>query len=92
MCHSRQILKQGANSAVRFTSYNTLRDAAISFNGGKQQQLGSVGTFIVGAAAGIVTVCESRDGDLFGMWPAEKETHLFALFASAQTQPCRSTT
>jgi solute carrier family 25 citrate transporter 1 len=44
--------RQAANSAVRFTSYNTLKQ----YFEKPGQKLGSLGSFAIGATAGVVTV------------------------------------
>lgn len=50
-----QILRQGANSAVRFSSYSTLKQLA---SGGVMpgEQLPGWMTFGIGATAGVITV------------------------------------
>ncbi len=55
-----QIMKQGVNSAVRFSSYSTLSQLAIDWTAPAKGKLSSVGTFGVGAVAGLITVCKSR--------------------------------
>lgn len=56
--HSRlQMMRQGANSAVRFTAYSALKQA-VQGSAGPSQQLPSTVTFGIGAIAGIITVCE----------------------------------
>lgn len=50
------MMRQGANSAVRFTTYTTLKQLALGSQGRPGQQLGSVTTFGIGAVAGLVTV------------------------------------
>jgi hypothetical protein len=55
-----QIMKQGVNSAVRFSSYSTLSQLAIDWTAPESGRLSSVATFGVGAIAGLITVCESR--------------------------------
>ena len=54
---AEQMMRQGANSAVRFSSYSTLKQF-VQGNSRPGQQLPSVVTFGIGAAAGIITVCE----------------------------------
>lgn len=56
---TRQILKQGANSAVRFTSYSTLQQASLDYFKPESGKLSSVQTFTNGAIAGLITVCTS---------------------------------
>lgn len=46
--------RQSANSAVRFTSYETLKKQAQSLSG--QEKLNSAYTFAIGGLAGIITV------------------------------------
>ncbi|RSL90298.1 hypothetical protein CEP51_000803 [Fusarium floridanum] len=46
--------RQAANSAVRFTSYETLKGQALQWSG--QEKLSSASTFIAGGLAGIITV------------------------------------
>jgi len=53
-----QIMKQGANSAVRFTSYSTLQGAALGYIKPASGKLSSSVTFGLGAIAGLITVCE----------------------------------
>ena len=48
-------MKQGANSAVRFTSYNTLKQF-LQDRKGPNKALSPVETFSAGAGAGIITV------------------------------------
>jgi len=43
---------------VRFGSFNALRDVALRFKP-TGSKLGSSETFVVGAGAGLITVCES---------------------------------
>ncbi|KAG7561899.1 hypothetical protein FFLO_02628 [Filobasidium floriforme] len=53
------IMKQGANSMVRFSSFNALQDLALRFKSattGGAKKLGSSETFTVGAGAGLITV------------------------------------
>lgn len=54
-------MRQGANSAVRFTAYSALKQA-VQGSAGPSQQLPSTVTFGIGAIAGIITVCEYRTG------------------------------
>lgn len=77
-CHNaaltRQIMKQGANSAVRFTSYATLQQAALDYMKPETGKLGSATTFGLGAIAGLITVCECRvDSTRLG---ADQQTQL----------------
>jgi len=53
-----QIMKQGANSAVRFTSYSTLQGAALGYIKPASGKLSSSVTFGLGAIAGLITVCK----------------------------------
>lgn len=50
------MLRQGANSAVRFGTYSTLRNLVVG-SASPTQPLPSSVTFGIGAVAGIVTVC-----------------------------------
>lgn len=50
------MMKQSANSAVRFTSYQAMKDYAMRRNGG--QQPGNTTIMAIGAVAGVITVCE----------------------------------
>ena len=54
----KQMLRQGANSAVRFTSYSTLKQL-VQGNNTPGSQLPAWLTFGIGASAGVITVCES---------------------------------
>ena len=58
MIDTLQIMKQGANSMVRFSSFNALQDVALRFKPARTQKLGSSEIFVVGAGAGLITVCE----------------------------------
>lgn len=59
-CHlSYQAMRQGANSAVRFSAYSTLKQS-VQGSARPGQQLPSVVTFGIGAIAGIITVCKSE--------------------------------
>ena len=49
------MMRQGANSAVRFTTYTTLKQF-VQGQGRAGQQVSSVVTFGIGAVAGLVTV------------------------------------
>jgi solute carrier family 25 citrate transporter 1 len=51
-------MKQGANSAVRFTSFATIQQYMLDWTKPASGKLSSVSTFGVGAAAGLITVCE----------------------------------
>ena len=55
LCHDRQMMRQGANSAVRFTTYTTLKQMVQS-QGRPGQPISSATTFGIGAIAGLVTV------------------------------------
>jgi solute carrier family 25 citrate transporter 1 len=48
------MMKQSANSAVRFTSYQTLKDLALKRNDGLT--LSNPSIMAIGAAAGVITV------------------------------------
>jgi hypothetical protein len=49
--------RQAANSAVRFSSYNTIKGYIETSPGlGQNRQLGSISHFAIGAVAGIITV------------------------------------
>lgn len=50
------IMKQGANSAVRFASFSTLQNAAINYTQPASGKLSSSYTFGIGAVAGLITV------------------------------------
>ncbi|KAH9856191.1 mitochondrial tricarboxylate transporter [Lenzites betulinus] len=50
------MMRQGANSAVRFTTYTTLKQFVQTQGGRTGQQLSSFMTFGIGAVAGLVTV------------------------------------
>jgi solute carrier family 25 citrate transporter 1 len=52
------MLRQGANSAVRFTSYSTLKQL-VQGNNTPGSQLPAWLTFGIGASAGVITVCTS---------------------------------
>lgn len=52
------MLRQGANSAVRFTSYATLKQL-VQGNVSPGSPLPGWITFGIGATAGVITVCES---------------------------------
>jgi len=52
------MLRQGANSAVRFTSYSTLKQL-VQGNNTPGSQLPAWLTFGIGASAGVITVCKS---------------------------------
>lgn len=58
-----QIMRQGANSAVRFGSYSTLKKLVQDYTGSTAANLSAAATFGVGGCAGIITVC----GFLFRM-------------------------
>lgn len=51
------MLRQGANSAVRFSSYSTLKQFVQGSTRPGEQLPGPV-TFAIGATAGVITVCE----------------------------------
>lgn len=51
------MLRQGANSAVRFSSYSTLKQL-VQGNVPAGSQLPGWMTFGIGSMAGIITVCE----------------------------------
>ncbi len=50
-----QMMRQGANSAVRFTTYTTLKQM-VQGQGRPGQPISSATTFGIGAIAGLVTV------------------------------------
>ncbi|KAL8286618.1 hypothetical protein RQP46_004146 [Phenoliferia psychrophenolica] len=50
------IMRQGANSAVRFGSYSTLKSLVQDYTGSTAQNLSAAATFGVGGCAGIITV------------------------------------
>ncbi|KAI8969837.1 mitochondrial carrier domain-containing protein [Pilobolus umbonatus] len=50
------VARQGANSAIRFTSYSYFKSALLTFRGKGDEPLPSAHTFAAGAMAGIVTV------------------------------------
>lgn len=52
------MLRQGANSAVRFSSYSTIKQL-VQGNSPAGSQLPGWMTFGIGSMAGIITVCES---------------------------------
>ena len=54
------MLRQGANSAVRFGTYSTLRNFVQGSSRPGQPLPGGI-TFGIGAVAGIVTVCTCHD-------------------------------
>ena len=51
-------MRQGANSAVRFTTYTTLKQL-VQGAARPEQQLPAGITFGIGAVAGLVTVCHT---------------------------------
>jgi solute carrier family 25 citrate transporter 1 len=51
------MLRQGANSAVRFSSYSTLKQL-VQGNSPAGSQLPGWMTFGIGSVAGVITVCE----------------------------------
>jgi solute carrier family 25 citrate transporter 1 len=55
-----QMLRQGANSAVRFSSYSTLKQLAQGSVVAGSQLPGWM-TFGIGATAGVITVCKSDE-------------------------------
>lgn len=52
-------MKQGANSAVRFTSYAFLQQTTLTYTKPVSGKLTGTTTFGLGAIAGLITVCES---------------------------------
>jgi len=74
-------MKQGANSAVRFTSYSTLQQAALGYIKPATGKLNSSVTFGLGAIAGLITVCMYRSSR-----PHAPDELI------VQTQPCLWTT
>lgn len=55
---THQIMKQGANSAVRFSSYAYLQQLALAYSKPVSGKLSGTTTFGLGAVAGLITVCE----------------------------------
>lgn len=51
-------MRQGANSAVRFSSYTTIKQLVLEATGSTDTNLPFYQTFGVGGCAGIITVCE----------------------------------
>lgn len=51
-------MKQGANSAVRFSSYGAVQQLMLTHLQPANGKLSSTATFGAGAAAGLITVCE----------------------------------
>lgn len=51
-------MRQGANSAVRFSSYTTIKQLVLDATGSTDTNLPFYQTFGVGGCAGIITVCE----------------------------------
>lgn len=51
-----QMMKQCANSAVRFSAYQGLKDLVLSAR--STTQLDSLSTMAIGSTAGIITVCK----------------------------------
>jgi solute carrier family 25 citrate transporter 1 len=72
------MLRQGANSAVRFSSYSTLKQL-VQGNVHAGNQLPGWMTFGIGSMAGIITVCKSLS------LPQQSPTE-----ADVQTRPCLS--
>ncbi|KAM3581311.1 hypothetical protein VKS41_006136 [Umbelopsis sp. WA50703] len=58
------MMRQGANSAVRFTSYSTLKAQAQKWRGQGEAPLPSTYTFAIGAMAGIITVYSTMPLDV----------------------------
>lgn len=54
-------MRQGANSAVRFGSYSTLKRLVQDYQGSTTPNLSAASTFGVGGCAGVITVCEAPD-------------------------------
>jgi len=81
--------RQGANSAVRLTTYSTLRGLATKDG----RKTNDIETFGMGAVAGIVTVCESTErngGDCWWLMVPLAQTarcHLSELPTAESTQP-----
>ncbi|KAJ5601457.1 hypothetical protein N7510_010991, partial [Penicillium lagena] len=68
--------RQGANSAVRFTSYNTLKKYAEGvFPSNENGKLGTIGTFAVGGLAGIITVYATMPLDVIKTRMQSLEAH-----------------
>ncbi|KAI5454934.1 hypothetical protein NCC49_002210 [Naganishia albida] len=70
------MMRQGANSAVRFTAYSALKQA-VQGSAGPSQQLPSTVTFGIGAIAGIITVYSTMPLDVI-------KTRMQSLEARAQ--------
>lgn len=70
------MMRQGANSAVRFSSYSTLKQF-VQGSSRPGQQLPSVVTFGIGALAGIITVYTTMPLDVI-------KTRMQSLEARAQ--------
>lgn len=51
-------MKQGANSAVRFSSYAFIQSQLVHLTRPPSGKLSSAMTFGAGAGAGLITVCE----------------------------------
>ncbi|KAJ9106076.1 hypothetical protein QFC21_001215 [Naganishia friedmannii] len=60
---SAKMMRQGANSAVRFTTYSAMKQA-VQGSAGPSQQLPSTVTFGIGAMAGIITVYSTMPLDV----------------------------
>ncbi|OWT38221.1 tricarboxylate transporter [Cryptococcus neoformans Bt1] len=56
------MMKQSANSAVRFTSYQAMKDYAMRKNGGHQPGNGTI--MAIGAVAGVITVYATMPFDV----------------------------
>ena len=82
-------MRQGANSAVRFTTYTTLKQFVLSTSRPGQQLPAGI-TFAIGAVAGLVTVCVTQPfeyvlffvlGCLFDVWYSVIKTRMQSLNA-----------
>lgn len=51
-------MRQGANSAVRFSSYTTIKQLVLDYTESTSTNLPVLQTFFVGGCAGIITVCK----------------------------------
>jgi hypothetical protein len=81
-------MRQGANSAVRFTTYTTLKQSVQSRTRTGQTLPGSV-TFAMGAIAGLVTVyttmpLECVYSSLALHLERDHNLHIFKIFVSPQ--------
>ena len=68
-------MRQSANSAVRFSTYSTLKQF-VQGNSRPGQNLPSGVTFGIGAVAGVVTVCEYRNC-AFDAYTSQLTLHIY---------------